>query len=176
MKLLNSSEKIIFSDKVVSIINAMSLLFTYIIIGLIIYYDNHFFGNVTKAIEVGFVVLGFIGVVTELRNLNRNYKIKGLDNVIISGFLALLLFLLKNHVNIVDCNKYFVFAFQLMSFFLLLLTIFLVFRGIISIIYSISLKTSNNSIGVILSNIILMILQVISLFILVLLIFDCFIK
>ena len=51
-----SSKRVVFNENVMSIINAISILVTYIVIGLILYFKSNFFGSVTKAIVIGFIV------------------------------------------------------------------------------------------------------------------------
>ena len=45
-----------FNDDIISIINSIYMLVTYIIIGFVMYFKKDFFGSVTKAIIIGFTV------------------------------------------------------------------------------------------------------------------------
>ena len=168
--------KLIFSERITSVINALSLLLTYIVIGILLYVNNNFFGTVTKAIIIAFIVVGFLGIIVESRKLNLGYKIKGLENVVISCFLLVLLYLAKTYVKTSSYSSYLVFIYQMLLFFLLLISVFLFCKGIVSMIYSISIRSKNKGLGMVVSSIFIMISQLIALGILGLQIFQTFFK
>lgn len=156
----NDQNTIIFNDNILNIINAVSLLFTYLFMGIIICIDKNFFGKVTRAIEIAFVVVGIIGFIFEVRRLNKNFSIKGIDNVLISSLLFPMFLLAKCCVSTDGCNNFIVFIYQILIFVILLLMIFLFCKGIVEVIYSLYLKHKEKSIGFMLSSIIIMFGQV----------------
>jgi len=167
-----SSKKVVISDNVRSIINAISILITYIVIGLLLYFNNNFFGSVTKAIVIGFTGVGVLGIITEGRKLNISYNLKGLDNVLIGSILMVLFYLLRVFIKTDKYGEIAVFVYQIVLFLFLLTAVFVFCKGIMEMIYSMSLKSKDKGIGVIISSTLVMIAQIIALFILILQIFN----
>lgn len=167
-----SNKKVVFSDNVVSIINAISILVTYIVIGLILYFKSNFFGSVTKAIVIGFTVVGILGIITEGRKLNISYRLKGLDNVLVGTILMVIFYLLRVFIKTDSYNEIAVFVYQIVLFLFLLTAVFVFCKGIMEMIYSMVLKSKDKGVGVIISSILVMVAQLIALFILILQIFN----
>lgn len=167
-----SSKKNFLSENVRSIINAISLLLTYIVIGLLLYFSKNFFGSVTKAIVIGFTAVGIIGIITEGRKLNISYNMKGLDNVLLGSILMVIFYLLKVFIKTDSYNKIAVFVFQIVLFLFLLTAVFVFCKGLLEMIYSMALKSKDKGIGIIVSSILVMIAQITALIILLLQIFN----
>lgn len=167
-----SSRKNFLSENVRSIINAISLLLTYIVIGLLLYFSKNFFGSVTKAIVIGFTAVGIIGIITEGRKLNISYNMKGLDNVLLGSILMVIFYLLKVFIKTDSYNKIAVFVFQIVLFLFLLTAVFVFCKGLLEMIYSMALKSKDKGIGIIVSSILVMIAQITALIILLLQIFN----
>ena len=155
-----------------SIINAISILVTYIVIGLILYFKSNFFGSVTKAIVIGFTAVGILGIITEGRKLNINYKLKGLDNVLVGTILMVIFYLLRVFVKTDKYGEIAVFVYQIVLFLFLLTSVFVFCKGIMEMIYSMVLKSKDKGVGVIISSTLVMIAQIAALFILILQIFN----
>lgn len=163
-----------FNENIMSIINAISMLITYIIIGLVLYFKNDFFGSVTRAIIIGFTVVGILGIITEGRKLNLSYKMKGLDNALIGTVILVMFYLMKSFINIKNYNEYAVFVYQIVLFIFMLTGIFVFCKGIIEMIYSVCLKSKDKGLGNAVSSVFIMIAQVLALIILCLQIFNIF--
>ncbi len=167
-----SSKRVVFNENVMSIINAISILVTYIVIGLILYFKSNFFGSVTKAIVIGFTAVGILGIITEGRKLNINYKLKGLDNVLVGTILMVIFYLLRVFVKTDKYGEIAVFVYQIVLFLFLLTSVFVFCKGIMEMIYSMVLKSKDKGVGVIISSTLVMIAQIAALFILILQIFN----
>ena len=161
-----------FSESIMNIINAISILITYIIIGFVLFFKNDFFGSVTKAIIIGFTIVGVIGFITEGRKLNISYKMKGLESVLLGGIVLIMFYLMRTFIDISKYNDYAVFAYQIVLFIFMLTGIFVFCKGIIEMIYSVSLRSKDKGLGNVISNIFIMIAQVVALIVLCLQIFN----
>ena len=115
--------KIIFDEKIDKSISGFALVFAFIIIGILLQFDSSFFGEATSVIKITFIIVGILGLLTEISNLNINYNIKGLDNIGIGFFLLVASYLLK--------------VFETGLFFFLLISMYGFCRGIIEMFYSI---------------------------------------
>jgi len=160
------------NENVTSIINAISMLVTYIIIGFVMYFKNDFFGSVTKAIVIGFTIVGLLGIVTEGRKFNLSYKMKGLDNVLLGSVVLVLFYLMRAFIDISKYNEYAVFVFQIVLFLFMLVGIFVFCKGIFEMIYSVSLRSKDKGIGNVVSSVFIMIAQIVALIVLCLQVFD----
>ncbi len=161
-----------FNDDIISIINAISMLVTYIIIGFVMYFKKDFFGSVTKAIIIGFTVVGFLGIITEGRKLNLSYKMKGLDSVLIGSVVLVMFYLMRTFIDISKYNEFSVFVYQIVLFLFMLTGIFVFCKGVMEMIYSVSLKASNSGFGNVVSSVFIMIAQVVALIVLCLQFFN----
>lgn len=164
--------KVKFNDNVMSIINAISMLITYIIIGLVLYFKNDFFGEVTKAIIIGFSVVGILGVVTEGRKLNLSYKMKGLDSILVGSAVLIMFYLMRTFIDISKYNEYAVFIYQIVLFLFMLTGIFVFCKGLVEMIYSVGLRSKSKGLGSVISSVFIMIAQVVALVVLCLQIFN----
>lgn len=164
-------KKFQFNDNVMSIINAISILITYIIISFVMYFDSDFFGDVTKAIIISFTFIGLLGLITEGRKLNLSYKMKGLDCTIVGSVLLVMFCLMRAFINVNNYNKYVIFVFQIVLFLFMLTGVFVLCKGIIEMIYSVVLKSKERKLGIV-SSVFIMLAQVVALVLMALQIFN----
>ena len=75
MKYKKKKNNIVFNENIDSSINGFALVIAFIIIGIILQFDNSFFGNATSIIKIVFIVIGILGLFTEINKLNINYEI-----------------------------------------------------------------------------------------------------
>lgn len=130
------NNKVVFDEKTDSSINGFALVFAFIIVGVILQFDNSFFGNATTIIQVSFIVCGLLGLFTEISNLNIRHNIKGLDNIGPAVFLLVVSYLLKTYI---DTSKWFEIIstlYEVFLFFIILLSIYGFCKGIIEMLYS----------------------------------------
>lgn len=135
-RIKEKKNKIVFDEKVDSSINGFALVFAFIIIGVILQFDNSFFGNATTAIKIVFIVIGILGLFTEISNLNISYNIKGLDNIGLGIFLLVISYLLKAYLDPSNWLEILSIIYEMFLFFIILLSIYGFCRGIIEMIYS----------------------------------------
>ncbi|MGN1342818.1 MAG: hypothetical protein ACI4VL_06500 [Bacilli bacterium] len=135
-KIKNNKKKIVFDEKIDSSINGFALVFAFIIIGIILQFDNSFFGNATTIIKVVFVVVGILGLFTEISNLNISYNIKGLDNIGLGIFLLIISYILKVYITTNNWFNILSILYEMILFFVILLSIYGFCRGLIEMIYS----------------------------------------
>lgn len=129
--------KIIFDEKIDKSISGFALVFAFIIIGILLQFDSSFFGEATSVIKITFIIVGILGLLTEISNLNINYNIKGLDNIGIGFFLLVASYLLKVYVDVSSWYLFFAILFETGLFFFLLISMYGFCRGIIEMFYSI---------------------------------------
>jgi len=112
------------------------VVFAFIIIGIILQFDSSFFGEATNVIKITFIIVGILGLLTEISNLNINYNIKGLDDIGIGSFLLVIAYLLKVYVDVSSWYLIFDILYEAVLFFFLLISLYGFCRGIIEIFYS----------------------------------------
>ena len=112
------------------------MVFAFIIIGIILQFDSSFFGEATNVIKITFIIVGILGLLTEISNLNINYNIKGLDDIGIGSFLLVIAYLLKVYVDVSSWYLIFDILYEAVLFFFLLISLYGFCRGIIEIFYS----------------------------------------
>ncbi len=120
-----------------------------------------------------FIILGILGLITEINNMNKILKIKGLDNISVGSFLFLLSFFLKMHLNIK--NTILNSLFEIFIFILFLLAVYSLRLGLIQMLYSAyknskEMKTKKNTF----SSIILVLSQLLGLALIVAQIYEIF--
>ena len=130
------NKKIVFDQKTDDSINRFAVVFAFIIIGIILQFDKSFFGTSTNFIKIGFVIIGILGLFTEVSKLNFNYNIKGLDNIGYGSLVLLILYLLKININTGNWWKIFIILYEAVLFFLILVSIYGLCKGVIEMIYS----------------------------------------
>lgn len=84
-----------------------------------------------------FIIVGILGLVTEIRNLNANYNIAGVDNIVSGLILLILSYLLKTFINPDNWINFASRIYELLLFFLILFSIYDICRGVIEMCYSI---------------------------------------
>lgn len=176
MKTVKSEKKkIVFDEKTDNSINGFALVFAFIIIGIILQFDNSFFGTTTNFIKISFVIIGILGLFTEVSKLNINYNIKGLDNIGCGSFVLLILYLLKINVNTNNWWEIFIILYEVVLFFLILVSIYGLCKGIIEMIYSLykNYKEKHKKVNLF-SSIIVMLTQLLGLMLIIAQIYDIF--
>lgn len=133
----SNEKKYTFSEQIDSSINGFSVVLAFIIIGVLLQFDNSFFGNATSFIQIVFIIVGILGLVTEIRNLNANYNIAGVDNIVSGLILLILSYLLKTFINPDNWINFASRIYELLLFFLILFSIYGICRGVIEMCYSI---------------------------------------
>ena len=122
VKKINKKD-IIFDEKTDKSINGFALVSAFIVIGVILQFDNSFFGTSTKIIKITFIVVGILGLFTEIKNLNISYNIKGLDDIILGVVLLIVGYYIKDCVNIENWIEPFISLYEFVLFFWILIII-----------------------------------------------------
>lgn len=132
-------KKIMFSEEIDSLINGLALGLTFVIIGLILTFKSDYFGNnvANTIVQWCFIIIGTLGLATEIPKLLKNNGIQGTDDFLLGGFffgiwLILYLTISKTWVNT-------------LSFFLLLFGLYALIKGICEIFYSLISSSKNTS-------------------------------
>lgn len=175
MKYKKKKNNIVFNENIDSSINGFALVFAFIIIGIILQFDNSFFGNATNIIKIIFIVIGILGLFTEISNLNINYDIKGLNNIGIGLFLLIISYLLKVNINPNNWFEILFILYEILLFFIILISVYGLCRGLIEMAYSLykNYKGKNKK-GNLFSSIIVVLTQLFGLVLLVAQIYDIF--
>lgn len=158
----NKDKKIVFNEKVDDSINGFAVVFTFIIVGIILQFDNSFLGIANNVIKIIFIIIGILGFFTEVKKLNLEYNIKGLDNIVIGILLLIGMLFIRIYVIIDNWFFLFKYVFQISIFIIILLSIYAIIRGFIEMMYSILInykKDSGNRIKNILKSIVVIITQ-----------------
>lgn len=129
-------EKTNFSKEVESRISGFALVFTLIVVGLVLQFNDSYFGNsiITKVIEWVCVVFGVLGFVVELGKAKND--IIGLDNLLLGLLLCGGWFALFKFTNHWLANT--------LSFILLVMGLFGFFSGIQEVLYSVLYRDKAN--------------------------------
>ena len=175
MKYKKKKNNIVFNENIDSSINGFALVFAFIIIGIILQFDNSFFGNATNIIKIIFIVVGILGLFTEISNLNINYDIKGLNNIGIGLFLLIISYLLKVNINPNNWFEILFILYEILLFFIILISVYGLCRGLIEMAYSLykNYKEKNKK-GNLFSSIIVVLTQLFGLVLLAAQIYDIF--
>lgn len=131
------NNKVVFDEKTDSSINGFALVFAFIIVGIILQFDNSFFGNTTPIIQASFIVCGIFGLFTEIKKLNIRHNIKGLYDIGMGIFWLVCCYMLKNYIDPSKWFEIFSTLYEVGLFLLILLSIFGFCKGIIEMVYSI---------------------------------------
>lgn len=132
-------KKVDFSIKIDSMINGLTLGFSFITVGLVLTFVPNYFNNqaVSQVIRWIFIVIGIIGLCTELLKLKPVSNIKGFDDLWFGIFCiavwAIIFFITK------------ILFFNILGFICLILGTYGAFHGLIKIIYSIYQIHKNES-------------------------------
>lgn len=135
-KIEKNKKKIVFNKEIDNSINGFALVLAFIIIGIILQFDNSFFGGATNIVKIIFIGIGILGLFTEISNLNINYNIKGLDNICTGIFLLVISYLLKTYVYTNKWTIIFLILYEVFLFFIILISIYGLCKGLIEMAYS----------------------------------------
>lgn len=165
-----------FSEKIDSTIQGFSLVLAFIIFGIMLQFDVDFFGNATKFFQILFVVLGVIGLFTEIRKLNFYNNIKGLDNIIYGIITVLVFIFLRNNINTVNWLKIIIPLYEFILFIMILVGIYGACEGIIQMIFSIYTNYTKKENGrkIVFTNILMVLGQLLGLALMVAQIYEIF--
>lgn len=129
---MEQKKKITFSEEVDNTIGGFALVITFIVVGTFLLFNKDYFGNqiVATIIQWLFIVIGCLGFGTEIKKMNKDRGIKGIDNlitgIVVVGIWAVIYYFVKNWIG------------NLIGFFFLIIGIYGSCRGIIEIGYSIA--------------------------------------
>lgn len=129
-------KKIIFSEDVDSKISGFALVLAFLSTGIFLLLFPSYFGNKLAATIIRwiFILIGIIGLIGEVSKTNKS-NIKGLDNFIIGIILFGVWAVLFVYINMWLIN--------VISFFIFLIGLYGLYRGLMEIIYS-SVQTVKN--------------------------------
>lgn len=169
------NKKIVFSETIDNSINGFALVCAFIIFGIILQFNEGLFKNVSNVVKVTFIVVGIIGLFTEINKLNLNYNIKGLDSIEVGLFLWGVIYLLKTFVDFSDFPEILFTLYEIFLFFIILLSIYGCCKGLIEMVYSLYLNyTKQNKKENLFSSAIIALTQLFGLALIVAQIYDIF--
>lgn len=124
-----NNKKIVFSKDVDSKISGLALVLAFLSIGIFLLLFPNYFGNKLAATIIRwiFILIGIMGLIVEFPK-PKNSNIKGFDNFILGAVLVGVWIVLFLYINIWWIN--------IISFFILPIGLFGLYRGLIEIIYS----------------------------------------
>jgi hypothetical protein len=143
---IKKPKKITFNEKIDSLINGFAVVLTYIIIGIILQFDNSFFGSSTAIIKISFIICGVLGFFTEIMKINAEHNIKGIESIFIGLMLFLGAYLAKNYISSMNIAGIWFTIFNVITirylvlFLLMLISIYGFFSGILELSYSMYLR------------------------------------
>lgn len=157
-------KEIIFSEKIDSRIDGLTLGWAFIVVGLFLLLVPDYFGNklAGQIVRWIFIVVGTLGLFVEFGKIKPVSDIKGFDDLWVGILLiaawAALFFLLQNSL------------WNIIGFFFLVFGLYGASRGLLRIIYSIHLNRmhKSQSKGSVVSDVIIFLTKVISLAVVVL--------
>lgn len=172
----NKKKKVIFNEQIDSSISGFSLVCAFLIIGLFLQFNSDFFGVATNWIKILFIIIGFMGLFTEMSNLNERLEIKGFDNIAIGMVFLIPTYIMKFSIDISKWLTIFAIPYLIVMCILLFVSICLFSEGLLQIFYSIYIKIKNNKTTKksILSRIIVVLTQLASLVLVIAQIYDIF--
>lgn len=175
MKYKKKKNNIVFNENIDSSINGFALVIAFIIIGIILQFDNSFFGNATSIIKIVFIVIGILGLFTEISKLNINYEIKGLNNIGSGLFLLIISYLLKVYINPNNWFEILFILYEVFLFFIILISVYGLCKGLIEMFFSLykNYKEKNKKMNLF-SSIMVVLTQLFGLILLVAQIYDIF--
>lgn len=175
MKYNKKKNNIVFNENIDSSINGFALVIAFIIIGIILQFDNSFFGNATNIIKLVFIVIGILGLFTEISKLNINFEIKGLNNIGSGLFFLMISYLLKNYINPNNWFEILFILYEIFLFFIILISVYMLCRGLIEMVYSLYMNyKEKNKKRNLFSSIMVVLTQLFGLILLVAQIYDIF--
>jgi len=145
MKKEKNVKKIVFDPKTDSLIEGFALVIAFVFLGIMLEFNKSYFGGANNVVKITFIVIGILGLFTEVSNLNLNYNIKGLDNIGVGVFLMFLLYLIEKFVNTNSWLYFFVILYEALIIIILLLCIYSFSVGIIQMFYSLYLNYKNKN-------------------------------
>ena len=176
MKKIRQAKEIVFDEKIDSSINGFALVFAFIIIGIMLQFDNSFFGSATTMIKIVFIIVGIMGLFTEIKRLNIRLNIKGLGDIGIGVFILTVSYLLKINIDVSDWIEIIVILYEMFLFFTILISIYGCCKGLIEMFYSIykNYKENRNKMINLFSSIMAVLSQLFGLVLILAQIYDVF--
>lgn len=142
---IKKEKQIVFDEQTDSSINGFSVVLAFIAVGIILQFDNSYFGGATKSIQITFILIGILGLMTEIKNLNISYNIKGLDNIIMGLFLLGVTYVMKAYIHPETWFLLLKYIYEIILFLIILFAIYGLSRGLIEMIYSLYKNYKENN-------------------------------
>ena len=133
----NKKTNIVFDERIDDIINTLSISFTFILIGILLYFELIKIGNniISTIVQWIFIIIGILMITTGFKkNENNNYNIKGFDSLGIGITFMIIWYFIK---------KFTFFLFVIIAIIVLIIGIYGTIRGILEISYSLKLNLKN---------------------------------
>lgn len=137
MKKIISEKKYVFDEAIDNKINALAVSMTFILIGILLYFNILKIGNdrISIIIQWIFIIFGILIVFTSLGNKGESdNKIKGFDSLGIGIFFLICWYLI---------NKFTFILIIIINIIILILGCYGTIRGILEILYSLKIKLNN---------------------------------
>lgn len=179
MKKEKNVKKIVFDPKTDSLIEGFALVIAFVFLGIMLEFNKNYFGGANNVVKITFIVIGVLGLFTEVSNLNLNYNIKGLDNIGVGIFLMFLIYLMEKFINTSSWFFILEILYEAIVIILLLICIYAFSIGVIQMFYSLYLnyKSKNtNKKRNLFSGLIVILSQLLGLALIVAQIYDIFNK
>ena len=128
---------IIFDEKIDDVINTLSISLTFILIGILLYFELIKIGNniISTIVQWIFIVIGILMITTGFKKSeNNNYNIKGFDSLGIGITFMIIWYFIKDLTF---------FLFVIITIIVLIIGIYGTIRGILEISYSLKLNLKN---------------------------------
>lgn len=155
----NQKNKIVFSERIDSIINGLTLGISFILIGLFLLFAPDYFGNKAAGVAVRwvFIIFGSLGLIVEFKKIKPASNIEGLSDLWAGIFLLsvwAVLFFLVNHI-----------IGNIAGFFCLVVGAYGFILGLFRVVYSLYIITKNKkeSKGNVTSDVIILLTKIFSL-------------
>lgn len=135
MKNNSKEKKYTFNEAIDNSINNLSVSLTFILIGVLLYFEILKFGNelTSNVIQWCFIIFGVLMIFTGLGKTGDDnpYKIKGFDSLSIGFIFIIIWYFFRNFTF---------FPFIILSVLILIVGVYGFIRGILEILYSLKLK------------------------------------
>lgn len=133
----NKKTNIVFDENIDDIINTLSISFTFILIGILLYCELIKIGNntISTIVQWIFIIIGLLMITTGFKKSeNSNYNLKGFDSLGIGITFMIIWYFIKNLTF---------FLFVMIAIIALIIGVYGTIRGILEISYSIKLNFKN---------------------------------
>lgn len=174
-KIKRAENKEVLDKEVESSIRGFSLVIAFFIVGIFLQVKPELFGAVTKLTQIAFILVGILGLFTEVKTLNEKSNIMGMEDVVLGGALLLGTYYMGS-VNTKDWFILISALYNLLMFFILLISSYGFSSGIIKMIYSLYKNKKQDSGERTFSNIILVLSQLAGIVLIVFQIYEIFSK